>query len=191
MSRQIEEDRITLDINSPAPVFKLKDIFDREIDLKNYRGKKVLIAFFRHAGCPFCNTRVHNLQKRHQEFKEKGLEMIFFFESTRETLLASHFHKSVSPIPIIADPEKEWYTKYGIEQSASKSAKSRYTSFLITIVEAKLKDLPAHSIVGKESINTIPAEFLMNERGFLKKIHYSKGLRQRMSLHEIEEFISK
>lgn len=190
MGKEITEDRITLDINSPAPIFRLKDIFDRDVDLNTYKGKKVLIAFFRHAGCPFCNTRVHSLQKRHQEFKDRGLEMIFFFESSKETLLASHFHKSVSPIPIIADPEKEWYTKYGIEQSALKSVKSRFTSFFVTVVEAKLKKLPAHSIVGKESINTIPAEFLMNERGFIKKIHYSKGLRQRMSLDEIENFIA-
>lgn len=180
---------MTLDINSPAPKFKLDDIFDRPIDLNAYKGKKVLVAFFRHAGCPFCNTRVHSLQKKHREFKDRGLEMIFFFESSKETLLASHFHKSVSPIPIIADPEKEWYAKYGIEQSALKSVKSRFTSFFVAIMEAKLKKLPAHSIVGEESINTIPAEFLMNGRGFIKKVHYSKGLRQRMSFQDIEEFI--
>ena len=64
-----------------APTFKLKDIFDRTIDLEEYKDKKVFIGFFRHAGCPFCNLRVHALTKVHQELKAKGLEMIFFFES--------------------------------------------------------------------------------------------------------------
>src|SRR3954462_16012070 len=47
--------------NIAAPHFKLTDIYDRTIDLNDYRAKKGLIGFLRHAGCPFCNIRVHTL----------------------------------------------------------------------------------------------------------------------------------
>ncbi|MEQ8906508.1 redoxin domain-containing protein [Ekhidna sp.] len=180
--------RLTLDINAPAPIFKLNDIFDREIDLSAYKGKKVLIAFFRHAGCPFCNTRVHSLQKHHAEIKAKRLEMIFFFESKKELLLSSNFHQTISPIPLISDPGKIWYDAYGVENSGLKSAKSHFTSFFQKVFEAKKKGLPVHWMNGNESIKTIPAEFLMDERGIIRKVHYANGLRDRMAIDEIVQF---
>ena len=185
---QTTTDRITLEINAPAPTFKLHDVFDREIDLSNYRGKKILIAFFRHAGCPFCNTRVHHLQKNYELLKSKRLEMIFFFESKKELLLSSVFHKEISPIPLISDPEKVWYDTYGVERSGLKSAKSHFTSFFQQVFEAKKKQLPVHWMAGNESIKTIPAEFLVDEKGFIRKVHYAKGLRDRMNIEEIVGF---
>lgn len=179
---------INLPINLPAPDFDLVDIFDRKIKLSSYRGKKVMIAFFRHAGCPFCNVRVYNLQKRVEEFRAKNLEMIFFFESTRETLLNHKFHREVNPIPLISDPEKIWYNTYGVENSALKSAVSHVTSLLQTVVRAKLKGLPVHTMEENESINTIPAEFLVDEKGIVKKVHYARGLNDRMKLELIAQF---
>ena len=66
-------ERMTLKRNILAPLFNVKDVFGRTIDLNDYRDSKVLIAFFRHAGCPFCNLRVHELSKAHQELKAKDL----------------------------------------------------------------------------------------------------------------------
>jgi len=184
-------ERITLDLNVSAPAFNLTDVFGRQINLQDYQGKKVFIGFFRHAGCPFCNLRVHFLQKEHLKLKEKGLEMIFFFESSQKTLLSSTFHKEISPIPLISDPEKIWYQTYGIEASARKSAKTHLTAFIQTAVKAKLKGLPMHTMPGDESINTIPAEFLVDEDLIIRKIHYAKGLNDRMSIQHIYDFADK
>lgn len=180
---------ITLSINKEAPIFDLVDIFGKRIDLKAYRGKKVLIGFFRHAGCPFCNVRVHNLQRRSADLKSKGLEMIFFFESTIETLTKHKFHVDVNPIPLISDSEKIWYDKYGIENSKMKSAISHITSIFQTAIKAKLNGLPVHTMEGKESINTIPAEFLLDEKGIVKVVHYAQGLNDRMKMETIYEFV--
>lgn len=185
------EGRITLDVNAPAPDFDLIDIFDRKVNLKEYHGKRILIAFFRHAGCPFCNTRVHSLQKIHSDLKSKGLEMVFFFESTKQTLISSEFHKAISPIPLIADPDKEWYEAYGVENSGTKSVKSHFTSFFQKVIEAKMKGLPVHWMSGNESIKTIPAEFLIDEKGMVKKMHYAKGLRDRMEIETITKFAER
>ncbi len=181
-------DRITLDVNVSAPVFDLTDIFGRRIDLSAYKGKKVLVAFFRHAGCPFCNLRVHFLQTKYLELQAKNMEMIFFFESKEKILLSSMFHKSISPIPLIADPDKTWYQIYGIENSALKSAWSHLTSFIQTSIKAKMKNLPMHMMADQESINTIPAEFLLDENLIIRKVHYSNGLNDRMSIDHIFQF---
>ncbi len=171
-----------------APIFNLKDIFGRNINLEEYRDKKILIAFFRHAGCPFCNLRVHALTKVHQELKEKGLEMIFFFESKENVLLRSIFHKEVSPIPLISDPEKQWYGAYGLETSGFKSAVSHVTTFVQTAFKAKMKGLPMHTMADGESINTIPAEFLVDKDLLIKKVHYSKSLTDRLDIDLIQSF---
>ncbi len=171
-----------------APIFNRKDIFGREINLENYRNKKLLIAFFRHAGCPFCNLRVHALTKVHQDLKNRGLEMLFFFESKENVLLRSIFHKEVSPIPLMADPTKEIYDRYGLESSAAKSAKSHIVSFVQTAFQAKKQGVPMHGMADGESINTIPAEFLVDKDLRIKKVHYSNSLTDRLDLKIIDLF---
>lgn len=171
-----------------APAFKLKDVYGRLIDLEAYADKKVLLAFFRHAGCPFCNLRVHALSKVHEDMKAKGLEMIFFFESKEQVILRSSFHQGVSPIPIISDPEKVWYNAYGLENSAFKSAVSHLTSFVQTVIKAKALDLPIHGMADGESISTIPAEFLLDKGLVVKEMHYSQRLTDRMNLQRIKDF---
>ncbi|MDX2304795.1 MAG: redoxin domain-containing protein [Microscillaceae bacterium] len=177
-----------LELNCSAPVFQLNDVFGRLIDLNTYRGKKVMIAFFRHAGCPFCNLRVHMLSRANEELKNLGLEMIFFFESKERVILQSSFHKDVMPIPIISDPEKTWYDAYGIETSAYKSAMSHLGSFLQTLIKAKMKGLPVHPMADGESINTIPAEFLLDQNLIIRKLLYSQSLNDRIAVDEIRAF---
>lgn len=174
-----------------APHFNVKDVFGRTIDLNNYRDKKILIGFFRHVGCPFCNIRVHTLSKLYEELKPLGLEMIFFFESPEKVISWSTFHKELSPIPIISDPEKTWYDAYGLESSAYKSAVSHITTFVQTAFTAYRKGLPMHTMKEKESINTMPAEFLVDKGLVIKKVHYSERLTDRMNVNDIREFAEK
>ena len=177
-----------LAINVAAPNFDLNDIYDRATNLEAFRGKKVFIGFFRHAGCPFCNLRVHALQKEHENLKAKNLEMVFFFESKKKILLSSTFHQEISPIPLISDPDKIWYQTYGLESSSAKSMKSHLTSFIQTAIKAKLKGLPMHPMADGESINTIPAEFLLDEDLIIRKVHYAQGLNDRISMDYIYSF---
>jgi peroxiredoxin Q/BCP len=171
-----------------APIFHLKDIYGRMIDLTTYKDKKIFIGFFRHAGCPFCNLRVHALTKIQEELKAKGLEMIFFFESKEHVLLRSTFHKEVSPIPLISDPEKKWYDAYGLESSGYKSAISHISTFVQTAYRASSLGLPVHLMSEGESIKTMPAEFLIGEGLLIKEVHYSERLNDRMDISKIRDF---
>jgi peroxiredoxin Q/BCP len=171
-----------------APVFNLKDVYGRMINLQDYSNKKVLLAFFRHAGCPFCNLRVHTLSKAQEELKAKGLEMIFFFESKENIILRSSFHQGVSPIPIISDPEKVWYNTYGLETSGYKSAVSHLATFVQTAIKAKMTGVPMHPMADGESISTMPAEFLLDPGLVIRDFHYSQRLNDRMRLNDIKAF---
>lgn len=177
-----------LSLNVSAPRFALTDIFNRQIELEKYKGKKVFIGFFRHAGCPFCNLRVHSLVKMRETLLNKNMEMIFFFESKKETMLRSLFHQEVSPIPLIADPEKKWYSIYGIETSFAKSAYSHLTTFIQTAIKAQQTKVPIHAMASGESFSTMPAEFMLDENLIIRKLHYSQTLTDRLSLQVIEDF---
>ncbi|MFN0049079.1 MAG: peroxiredoxin-like family protein [Cytophagales bacterium] len=174
--------------NLLAPHFRKKDIFGREIDLNDYKDKKLMICFFRHAGCPFCNLRVHLLTKMEKEWKEKGLEMIFFFESKEKVMQMSTFHQEVSPIPLISDPEKKVYDAYGIESSGAKSAISHISTFVQTAYKATRLGLPIHTMKDGESISTMPAEFLIDKGLIVRAVHYSERLNDRMNLDKIKAF---
>ena len=180
-----------VDLNVKAPDFNLIDIFDRNIQISSYKGKRVFIGFFRHEGCPFCNLRVHSLMKIREELLANNMEMIFFFESKKELLLKSIFHKEISPVPLIADPTKTLYSIYGIENSLIKSSFSHLTSFIQTAIKAKMKQLPLYSMDGNESFSTMPAEFLLDENLVIRKIHYSQTLNDRISLDTIMDFAIK
>ena len=169
-------------------MFELEDIYGRKINLGHYRDKRLLIAFFRHAGCPFCNLRVHALSKAHAELREMGFEMIFFFESTAKVILRSSFHQGVSPIPIIADPEKVTYALYGLETSLKKSVVSHLATFASTASKARSLGLPVHLMASGESFSTMPAEFLVDKELVIRELHYAERLDDRLEIESIESF---
>ena len=180
-----------IDLNVKAPLFKLDDVYGRNIDLAAYRGRKVFLGFFRHAGCPFCNLRVHALSQLHTQMGTQGLDMIFFFESPARLILMSTFHQGVSPVPIISDPEKRWYDAYGLEESNGKATAGHLTSFVTTLVRAKLKGLPVHLMAGGEAYGTMPADFLLDEEGIIRQVHYSERLNDRLPLDAVAAFAAR
>jgi thioredoxin-dependent peroxiredoxin len=187
----MQKENLVVELNVKAPDFSLIDVFDRPIHLKDYKGKRVLIGFFRHAGCPFCNLRVHSLMNIREKLLSNNMEMTFFFESKKELLLKSIFHQGISPIPLIPDPNKIYYSIDGIENSLIKSSFSHLTTFIQTAIRAKTKHLPIYPMDGKESFSTMPAEFLLDENLIIRKIHYAQTLNDRLSLDTIVEFASK
>ena len=41
--------------NQIAPEFNTYDLYDMPLNLQHFKGKKVLLSFYRYASCPFCN----------------------------------------------------------------------------------------------------------------------------------------
>ncbi|MFO7734860.1 MAG: redoxin domain-containing protein [bacterium] len=59
-----------LEIGNQAPDFTLKDTNDREISLKDYRGKYVLLSFHPLAWTPVCEIQMKTLELKKDLFKE-------------------------------------------------------------------------------------------------------------------------
>jgi thioredoxin-dependent peroxiredoxin len=171
-----------------APNFSAIDIYGNSISIEDMAGKKLYLGFFRNVHCPFCNLRVHELTKQRIELEKKGLKMIFLFESNTRQLQMSIFHKEVSPIPLIGDPEKKFYSLYGVESSTLKmlstflkpgtfSAKREGEKF--NVPDEKESDV---------TMNLIPADFLIDENQTIVKAHYGTHLRDHIAIDEIKLF---
>jgi len=138
--------------------FKSLDLNGNIIDLKDYKGKKLLISFFRKAACPFCNMGLQQLIKRHKEFEEKGIQVITLFASSKEEVL-QYAGKQNPPFPIIADGDFEIYGKYGIETSYLGMMKT----MLNPVQNFKAMTGGVFSMKAFKDDPVIPANFLINE----------------------------
>ncbi|MDF9798169.1 peroxiredoxin Q/BCP [Catalinimonas alkaloidigena] len=168
--------------------FKAKDINEHEIQLSCYRGKKVMLGFFRNVNCPFCNLRVHELTRLREQFEEKGLYMIIFFESRPELLKRSVFHQEVSPIPLIGDPKRKYYNQYGVERSTMKMLNTVFKKGNIDMVkQSKALNLPEEKDQ-EASQNLIPADFLIDEEQRIVKAYYGSNIRDHIPIEDIKAF---
>jgi peroxiredoxin len=169
--------------------FTVKDIYGNKILLSSFIGKKVLLSFFRNVNCPFCNLRVHELSKKRDEFERNGLKMIFFFESTNNQLRRSIFHKEISPIPLVGDPEKKVYNQYGIEASTLKMM----STFLKGGTMEAMKKGNQYAVPEEKenhvTLNLIPADFLIDENLIIQKAHYGSHVRDHLPIEDIRAFV--
>lgn len=168
--------------------FRVEDIYGNEIQLSDYKGKKIILSFMRNVSCPFCNFRVHELIGNSLRLQSAEVQVVVLFESAAEKLKGSVFHKGLAPFPLIGDPEKKVYNLYGIENSAIKMMKTFFSgSAYKTLKASKKEGVPR--LEDKESSNTlIPADFFIDENFKIVKAHYGNNLNDHVSMDEVREF---
>lgn len=172
---------------SKAINFITKDINGQTIKLSDYKGKKIILSFFRNVNCPYCNRRVHQLITSSARIKATGAQVIFLFESSPDKLTSSTFHQGISPWPLISDSAKSIYQKYGVEESSLKMMK---TMFVSSLGKAKKDTKELNLPEDKEAtMNLIPADFLIDENFNIVKAHYGKHLDDHITIDEIKEFV--
>jgi peroxiredoxin len=175
-----------LEVGQTAPDFIATDIYGNQVKLSVYKGKKIILSFYRNVNCPFCNRRVHQIMGNNLRFKNAGAQLLFLFESSNEKLASSSFHKGISPWPLIGDPQKRIYQSYGVENSALKMMK---TMFVANVAQAKKEtkelNLPKDN---DASMSLIPADFFIDENFRIVKAHYGAHLDDHVSIDELKAF---
>jgi len=168
--------------------FTAEDIYGKEIKLSDFKGRKIVLSFLRNVSCPFCNVRVHRLMGNSVKFLRSGIQMILIFESSADKLRSSVLHQGISPIPVIGDPEKVFYKKYGVENSIVKMMKTFFQADIKgTMNTAKTLDTPKEK--DKDgSMTLIPADFFIDENFKIVKAHYGKNLEDHVDIEELKKF---
>lgn len=164
--------------------FFTRDIYGEEFNLSQFKGKKVLLSFFRDAGCPFCNYRVHELIEKQPEWQNKNLTIVTVFSDSDQEI-KDYVADSPRPFTMLADQHLAIYNLYGVEQSSFALLKA-FIFKLPTIIRGFMKG--ARTSKNPHSL-LVPADFLIDEEGIIQEIWYGKNTASHMPMNMIEHFI--
>ena len=98
---------------------ELPDTNGNMFKLSSTKGKKVLLTFYRIAGCSFCNLRLMEFKKKSDEFG-KDFVHIGIFHSPTENLSRTMKKHGKLPFNILADEHFKYFEKYEVERSMGK-----------------------------------------------------------------------
>ncbi len=103
----------TLKIGDKAPGFSVKDQFGKTIDLKDFKGKKLVLFFYPKASTPGCTVEACNLRDNYQTFQSKGYEILGVSVDSEKRQL-NFSSKQELPYSLLADEDKEVIMAYGV-----------------------------------------------------------------------------
>jgi peroxiredoxin Q/BCP len=100
-------------LGSTAPDFKLQDQTGKWHQLKDYRGKWVVLYFYPKDNTPGCTTQACEL--RDNIFAFRKADAVILGVSADDVASHKKFYENHSlPFDILADPNKEAIKKYGV-----------------------------------------------------------------------------
>jgi peroxiredoxin len=174
---------------TPAPTFRVEDVFGDSIGLGDYAGKRLLLSFFRNAACAICNLRVHQLIQHYPVYQRAGLEVLAVFESPRENIL-QYVGRQDAPFPIIADPQAQLYALYSVEVSEEKVAETMN----MPETQATIRAAAAQGFVltpeAGSNFNRMPADFLIGPDLTIQRAHYAEYVMDHLPFEDIERFLT-
>lgn len=105
-----------LQVGQPAPDIALKDLEGKVTQLKDYRGKVVLINFWA-TWCPPCLTEMPSLVSAYQKLKKEGLEILAINLDENQKPVHKFVDRLRPPFKIFLDPggnSAQAYLVYGL-----------------------------------------------------------------------------
>ncbi len=163
--------------------FSTQDIYGESLNLSNFRGRRVVLSFFRDAACPFCNFRIYELTHNYKEWQAAGLEIIVVFSSTAEEV-RQHVARYPRPFRMVADPGLVLYEQYGIEQSASALLKALMFKLPRIIRGVYTGGRPKQN----PHVKIVPADFLLEIDGSVVELWYGRDTADHIPLEKIQHF---
>ena len=172
---------------SRAPDFAVQDLEGRPRTLAGYSGRPLLLQFYRYASCPMCDLRLRDFSREVPRLQGHGLEVLAFFHSSAERL-RGHFRNFPLSFPIVPDPRREVYRRYGVESSwagllGSMLKPSFYRDWLRSMRHGYWGGIDLH-------LTTMPADFLIGPDGSVLRVHYGRDIGDHMPVAELEQALT-
>ncbi len=173
-----------LETGHAAPDFQAQDYLGQPIALSDFRGQKLMLAFFRFAACPYCNLRVMELTAKASSYKDH-LQIVAIFQSPAATL-QKHRNMLAFPGRMIADPEMRLFALYQGELSTTKfvTGHLRHAAGWVRGVQRGAFDVGM--TLGE--LRLVPADFLIDEQGILQRAFYGRDVTDHLPLQDITRF---
>lgn len=103
----------TLNIGQKAPEINAKDQHGKEINLEQYKGKKVILYFYPKDDTPGCTAEACNLRDNYEHLTNSGYDVIGVSTDSEKSHL-KFIEKYNLPFRLIADTDKKVVEAYGV-----------------------------------------------------------------------------
>jgi len=167
---------------APAQDFSVHDVNGQPHSLARYRGHSLLLQFYRYAGCPMCDLRLHDFARQYPALADRGIRVVAFFHSSSNRL-RRHLQTRGLPFPVVGDPSMAVYRAYGVEASAlrllgSIAKPGFYRDWLRSM---------RHGYWGSVDwrMTTMPADFLIDDNSIVRRVHYGGDIGDHMPVADI------
>ena len=101
------------DVGEMAPLFEAQAQGGETIRLEDYRGRKVALYFYPKDDTPGCTKQACNLRDGYQDLLDAGIAVLGV-SGDGVTSHEKFADKYELPFPLVADPEREILSKYGV-----------------------------------------------------------------------------
>ena len=173
-----------LEVGNDAPVIELPAVDGSTFDLSSYKGKRVILTFFRFDSCPFCNLRVNRIVKRWNEFQEDTV-MVGIFDAKIDKL-KKRMAKHKVPFTLVADETYEHFLNNGVQKSFFRVMLAPLKA-PITFLETLFRGyVPMTLSISK--LSTLPVDVLIDENGKIVEAHYCKDTVDHLPIERLVEF---
>ena len=165
-----------------APAFTLPTLDGGNFSLGALRGKRTLLAFHRHAGCPYCNLRIHELIQAHPQLERVGVQVIAVFGSSVQGL-RERVGTQQPPFTLVADEDDAIHTLYGTQRSLLGSLSPALLPKWLEGYRLGIK----HGSTDNQATR-LPADFLIGPDLRLEGVLYGKNAVEHMPISTLERW---
>lgn len=93
-----------LKVGDRAPDFRLKSDDGKDVSLKDFKGKRVLIYFYPRASTPGCTVEACDFRDLRPKFEKQGV-VVLGISADAEKVLVSFKTKQKLNFPLLSDPD--------------------------------------------------------------------------------------
>lgn len=119
-------------VGDKAPEINAPDQNGKMVNLKNYKGKKVILYFYPKDDTPGCTAEACNLRDNYSALTKKGIEVIGV-SCDSEAKHQKFIQKYDLPFTLVSDEKKKWLmlTVYGAQKNLWVKYTTEYHDILL------------------------------------------------------------
>ena len=135
---------MALKVGDKAPEFNLKDSFEKDVSLKDFKGKRIILYFYPKDNTPGCTKEACNFKENWDLLKENNFVVLGISKDSA----ASHqkfIEKFDLPFVLLTDPEPHKtssdYDSYGLKKFMGKEYMGMMRNTFLIDVDGKVEKI--------------------------------------------------
>jgi len=193
-TKDATDEKLLLGIGDEAPDFELRDEEGNLHKLSSFRGRRVMLSFFRYASCPVCLYNVDRLKQQAALLQKAEIVTLCIFRSA-PTMMQRAADGTNEDTHTLSDLKGSVYKKFQVKPSLRVRSIYPYKSAIFgkysPYVDLKMMFKDVKGKGRDKALLQLPADFLIDENGIIVDVHRSKKTQDYIGFERIEAFIPK